>query len=311
MSATPLFSIVIACYNGEEFLDEAIQSVLKQSYKHFEIIAIDDGSTDDTSLIVQAYPTVNYISQQNKGVCKARNVGLQNVNGKYLIFLDQDDFLPSQRLENDLIEFSKNSSCAYIFGWTAEVDSEGNKIRSKSEITPYFDTVDYSTVLEGHLLVPPGTVTFDVDKLKSVSGFNELLRSSEDLDLYLRLAQQYPIFCHNQITLYYRRHNNNWSSRYGETMSLSEILARLDEQKKEIHENPQLLISCLKGKTHWKNLLGPRCVGELIMVLKNKDFRKASSIFFFLLLHCPTILLSELSDKIIQRIKGQPIRSKK
>lgn len=302
MPTTPLFSIIIACYNGERYLNEAIQSVLDQSYTHFEIIVIDDGSTDGTATIAQSFPKITYIYQQNKGVCKARNIGLKNARGKYIIFLDQDDFLPPNRLENDLVEFSRKSSCAYIFGWFTTIDSKGNSINSNP--TPHFTNVDYTTLLEGHLLVPPGTITFSLDKLNSVSGFNENIRTSEDLDLYFRLASRYPIFCHNQISLYYRRHANNWSSQYGETLSLKEILARLEEQKIVIDGNQKLLISYEKGKTHWKKNLGPRCVGELIMVIKNKNPKKASSILFFLLANCPVILLSELYNKTIKQIEN-------
>ncbi|WAK01143.1 glycosyltransferase [Methylobacter sp. YRD-M1] len=299
-SFQPLVSIIIACYNGERFLAEAIDSVIEQNYEPIEIIVIDDGSSDRSREIVQSYPNVQYYYQENKGVCYSRNKGMNECHGDYLIFLDQDDRLPVGRIIEDILCFQQFPDCAFIFGWTKEIDKNGN-FRVSYNI-PNLEKADYITMLKGDALIPPGTVTFCTDKLKSVGGFNQILKTSEDFDLYLRLSRKFSIHCHNRITLEYRRHEDNWSNRYGEARSLRNILNRLDEQRDYIKDNIDLYRAYKEGKRHWICLLGPRAVGELIMHIKNKEVYKATAIFLFLIMRCPDILLSTFFSKLMNRL---------
>src|SRR5436190_3159495 len=92
-------SVVIPCYNQSHFLQEAIESVLAQSHQNFEIIVVDDGSTDNTSQIARTYPRVRYIYQNNSGLAAARNTGIKHSKGTFVVFLDADDRLKSCALE--------------------------------------------------------------------------------------------------------------------------------------------------------------------------------------------------------------------
>ena len=94
----PLVSVVIACYNGERYLQEAIESALAQSYPRVEIIVVDDGSTDGSSEIAKKFP-VRYVRQENRGLTESRNLGIRASRGNYVVFLDADD-----RLRRDAIE---------------------------------------------------------------------------------------------------------------------------------------------------------------------------------------------------------------
>ncbi len=91
------FSIILPVYNKEEFVAQAIESVLNQEYKNLELIVINDGSTDNSLYICEGYKhqdaRVTIINQENSGVSKSRNVGIEKSNGKYIIFLDADDYL--------------------------------------------------------------------------------------------------------------------------------------------------------------------------------------------------------------------------
>src|SRR5215212_9690625 len=89
----PLVSVVIPCYNQAHFLSEAIESVLAQTHPNFEIIVVDDGSTDNTSEVAARYPGVRHIRQDNQGLAAARNTGLRESKGTCLVFLDADDRL--------------------------------------------------------------------------------------------------------------------------------------------------------------------------------------------------------------------------
>src|SRR5436309_14667644 len=88
----PLVSVVIPVYNGERYLADAIQSVLDQTYRNFEVIVVDDGSTDRSAEIAKRFgEAVRYVYRTNGGVCKARNAGIAAARGAYIAFLDQDD----------------------------------------------------------------------------------------------------------------------------------------------------------------------------------------------------------------------------
>ena len=97
----PLISIILPAYNSEKYIGEAIQSVINQSIKDWELIVINDGSTDRTSSIVTSFidPRIIFIEQNNKGVSKSRNIGLLKANGEFITFLDSDDTFPDNSLE--------------------------------------------------------------------------------------------------------------------------------------------------------------------------------------------------------------------
>ena len=98
----PLVTVVIPCYNQAHFLGEAIESVLSQSYRNFELIVVDDGSTDETSEVASRYERVRLFQQENQGLAGARNRGLGEAKGEYVVFLDADDRLLAGALEAGL-----------------------------------------------------------------------------------------------------------------------------------------------------------------------------------------------------------------
>lgn len=110
---SPLVSVILPVYNGATFLRETIESVLTQTYKYFELIVVDDGSTDDSKEIIQSYPEAQYVYQTNQGVPFARNAGVQNSNGQYLCFIDQDDLWLPEKLEKQIQAFRAQPELGY------------------------------------------------------------------------------------------------------------------------------------------------------------------------------------------------------
>ena len=94
----PLVSVIIPVYNGTSYLRSALESVFAQTYRPFEVIVVDDGSTDDSGEIAQSFPEVRYIHQANQGVAVARNTGLKDARGEFVAFLDQDDLWLPEKL---------------------------------------------------------------------------------------------------------------------------------------------------------------------------------------------------------------------
>src|SRR5687767_1956410 len=88
----PVVSVVVTCYNHGRFLADAIQSLIRQTYNKIEIIVVDDGSTDNTASVASSFPEVKYLHQPNAGLSAARNTGIHNSTGSFLVFLDADDW---------------------------------------------------------------------------------------------------------------------------------------------------------------------------------------------------------------------------
>jgi glycosyltransferase involved in cell wall biosynthesis len=124
---TPLISIIIPCYNASNYISETIQSIVIQNETNFEIIVVDDGSTDDSRGVIHSISDnrIKYIYQQNKGVSTARNNGLINAKGDYIIFFDSDDIMTSDFLASRVNYLKQNINVDYICGEVQKFDESG------------------------------------------------------------------------------------------------------------------------------------------------------------------------------------------
>jgi glycosyltransferase involved in cell wall biosynthesis len=113
---TPFISVIVPLYNTEKYIDEALQSLLHQTYKIDQIIVIDDGSTDKGAEIVKKYPQIELYQQENQGLKKTLNIGLSKATGDYIGFLDADDRWKLDKLEIQLNHLQNNPSLDMVFG---------------------------------------------------------------------------------------------------------------------------------------------------------------------------------------------------
>ena len=117
----PLISIIIPCYNGEHFIENAIHSCIQETYQNVEIIVIDDGSKDTSKKVIEGLShqlsQIKPIFQENKGVCAARNAGLEIAKGDFFIFLDADDILLPNSIFH-LVELQKEKNTDVVVGLT-------------------------------------------------------------------------------------------------------------------------------------------------------------------------------------------------
>ncbi|MBE7018668.1 MAG: glycosyltransferase family 2 protein [Ruminococcaceae bacterium] len=170
MTNNPLFSIVVPAYNSEQFLSMCIRSVLSQSESDFELLIVDDGSSDNTLSILQKLSQtdarIKVFHQENKGHTGARNTGLKNATGEYVLFLDSDDGLEPDVLKQCKNAFQKDSSDIVIFGICQHF---GTKTKQFQNLVPdgHYNLQDLdNAVLPNLLMAPNGTFTFP----KSLSG---------------------------------------------------------------------------------------------------------------------------------------------
>ncbi|GHB23796.1 glycosyltransferase family 2 protein [Mongoliitalea lutea] len=173
----PRFSVIIPSYNRAVTLGRAIESVLQQSCPAFEIIVVDDGSTDQTRQVVEKYPTVSYCYQLNQGVSAARNRGAEMATGDWLIFLDSDDELLPHALE-EFAEAIINSAEYQLFlsGFQLMKGNNGN-------------SVDFPASPKAYSPALSGTFTVAKRTFLSIGGYDSSLGYAENMELFLRLSQ--------------------------------------------------------------------------------------------------------------------------
>jgi len=191
----PLISIIVPVYNTEKYIDETIRSVVDQTYQHWELVLVDDGSTDQSNRIIEKWiqedRRIRYSFKENGGQASARNVGIQICKGEYIAFLDADDLYMPERLQSQ-IEDIKNHDADFYYGggYFFEV-KDGKKIR-----TPYdwkygaFTGGEFFRILYHSCAVNINNVLIKKDLLLKIGTFDEseVLRGTEDFDLWLRIA---------------------------------------------------------------------------------------------------------------------------
>jgi glycosyltransferase involved in cell wall biosynthesis len=196
MNIMQKISVIIPVYNRPVFVQEAIQSVLDQTYSNVEIIVVNDGSTDNTPFVLQSFgDQIRLIHQENKGVSAARNTGIKHSNSKWIAFLDSDDiWLPDKlRLQMKFFEDHPDARICQ----TEEIWIKNNK-----RLYPKKKHKKRSGMIFEHCLplciVSPSAVMIHREMFDFVGMFDESLPACEDYDLWLRISCQYPIYLLDQ-----------------------------------------------------------------------------------------------------------------
>ncbi len=188
---TPIISVVIPVYNGAKTIKETIESVLEQTYQNFEIIAINDGSQDDTLAIIDSIQDqrIKVFSYPNAGLSASRNRGFARARGEFIAFLDADDLWAKDKLESQLDLLQHNQKAAVAYSWTDHIDEHGNFLKPAS-YTSCSGNI-YERLLIGNFLSCGSNTLIRAEALKQVGGFDESLKAAEDWDMWLRLALRY------------------------------------------------------------------------------------------------------------------------
>jgi len=184
----PQVSVIIPAYNRRAYIQKTIESVLKQTYTNYEIIAIDDASTDGTpDVIAQNYPQIRLIRfSQNRGASAARNAGIKIAKGNFIAFLDSDDIWLPNYLMMQLKALEQNKDAIFVFCDTYTLGSKGKRIKSIPKVNFLSkDLILYQ--LRKPLISTMSTVVVRKDALLRAGFLNETLKIVHDRELYLRL----------------------------------------------------------------------------------------------------------------------------
>lgn len=206
-SLVPLVSVVIPCFNQAHFLSEAIESVLGQAYPRIEVVVVDDGSADNTGVVAGRYPDVRPLRQPNRGVAAARNLGLAESLGTFVVFLDADDRLLQHAVQVGIEALETRPRVAFAAGMSRDIGEDGQVIRGRQQ--PLVTQDHYAQLLEDCYIWSGSSVVYKRSAIEEVGGFNESLDAGDDYELYLDIARAHPIFCHATVVTEYRRHGSN------------------------------------------------------------------------------------------------------
>jgi glycosyltransferase involved in cell wall biosynthesis len=212
-SENPLVSVVIPAYNAEEYVAAALDSVFAQDWQPIEVIVVDDGSSDGTGTIVQSFPGIRYIRQENAGAAAARNTAIAHSRGEFVANFDADDLLPPYRLRVQAEHLLAHPEVGCVFGrqqWLSP--------------PPWLPRDAVDSDLDG----PLTTAMFRRDVLVALGGYDESYARGEDLDLVVRMREHSIRFELLPDVLLYRRY-------HGDSLSAG----------RSSHEN---LIRSLRGK---------------------------------------------------------------
>ena len=197
-------SVITPVYNGQAFIEECISSVLAQGYASLEHIIVDDGSTDDTVAIVQRYPHVRLVQQDQQGAPAARNRGIACATGAYYKFLDADDVLPEGILNREVGRLETLGERCIGFGDATAFGDYGDGLAPLAER----NRTEYLLV---HLImnnILTGASLYPAQAVQSVGGFDERLTSRQEWNLNIRIAAEGWRFVHSDILVYCQRFHN-------------------------------------------------------------------------------------------------------
>jgi glycosyltransferase involved in cell wall biosynthesis len=197
-------SVIVPAYNAMKYLPESLDSILAQTYPDFEVIIVNDGSTDNLSQWASELtdPRIKLVSQSNRGLAGARNTGLNHAQGEYIAYLDADDLWDATKLAKQVEVFEQNPQVGLVYTWVERIDQNGKFLGKPFESNLSGNI--WEQLLERNVISPSSAMIrrccFD-----HVGRFDENLKSFiEDWDMWLRIAAIYPIKVLPELLLQYR-----------------------------------------------------------------------------------------------------------
>ncbi len=207
-----MFSVVIPLYNKEKSVKNTIESVLNQTFQDFEVIVVNDGSTDNSLEVVKSFndERIRIINQKNSGVSSARNRGIKEAKYEWIAFLDADDLWENNHLQvvDEMIKSYPNETVFCTSFVTCKNNMHHQKNNSIIIVEDYF-----KEVLNGYVICSSVAVIHQ-SVFKNIGHFNEILSRGEDLDMWARIGKYYRIIKSNMVTALYVQDSENRLTKY-------------------------------------------------------------------------------------------------
>ncbi len=217
MTISPAVSVLMSCFNGERWLGEAIESVLAQTFKDFEFVIVDDGSTDSSFAVAESFARrdrrIVILRKRNSGLADSLNAGIARVRGLWVARLDADDRCDPERLGAQYELAGESRHLVFIGTSSVEVDTTGQRRGS------FRYPLGHAALLRNLTTVrrfPAHSSAFiNVEALRSVGGYRTRIRRAEDHDLWLRLSEVGELACIDRPLVQIRKHKHQISHEAG------------------------------------------------------------------------------------------------
>ena len=208
-----MVSVVIPVYNRTKYICEAINSVLEQTYKNYEIIVVNDGSTINVRNILKPFINkIKYLYQANKGLAAARNTGIKNSKGKYLAFLDDDDLFEPKKLEAQVLILENNADIGFLYSDCYEFDTDKKaNMRLNLAVGREKTSNEFAKLFFVNPNVRVPTILIRRECFEDVGLFDENLSQHEDGDMLLRIALRWKVKFSDYPSARVRHHGYNMS----------------------------------------------------------------------------------------------------
>jgi len=299
--------VVIPCYNQARFLGEAIESILSQGYSDFEVIVVDDGSQDDTEKVASRYATedsrVKLVRQENRGLAGARNTGLAEARGEYVVFLDSDDRLVGGALEVGVRELGSHPRCAFVSGICRKITADGSVVPEWEQFRVRDDP--YLELLRSCPIYVP-TVMYRRSVFEAVGDFHTWYKAAEDYDLYYRILARFPVYCHETQVAEIRRHDTNMT--HDRTSMLKYNMTALRSQRKRVKGDTRYREAYKAGERLWRDWHGTPVVKEVRMHIREGRWGRGLKGMLALLRYYPQgipllVQLGAEREKVARRLR--------
>lgn len=304
-----MFSVIIPLYNKADYIEKAVATVLDQTFADFELIIVNDGSSDSSLNIVERFKDrrIKILNQQNQGVSVARNNGVKAAKYDYIAFLDADDWWDKRFLEemNKLIEKFPEAG---VYGNSFKIVKNGQERIPNIGLPKGFTKgyIDYIRTY-AHAFVTPFNCSFVIvkkDAFKAIGGFNSALKFGEDFDLWVRMSLEYKVAYSNTPLAFSNQDVDNNHRALGQEkqwIPREHFIFNLDYLKEEENRNPSLkeLLDGLRVRSLIRFRINRRYKDEVNKVLKQVDFSRQSA-YFRRIYHWPaSIVISYFKIKTI------------
>jgi glycosyltransferase involved in cell wall biosynthesis len=246
----PLVSIVAACFNHSQFLEETLNSIVNQSYSNIEVVITDDGSTDNSVVLIKDWMAKNTIkctliaNEKNEGICKTFNKGLEKCNGKYFQVIACDDVMLVDKIEKQVAAFENSAEEIAVIYTDAQVIDE-NSILVQPSFSNYWKfpenaSTSFEGLLKQNTIIAPSVLVRRSTMLE-MKGFDESL-CYEDWDMWLRLAKKYQFLKLDEPLVQYRNFSTSMSQGKTYRIAMTKDSIRLLEKHRGISTEIDALI---------------------------------------------------------------------
>lgn len=287
-TSSKLVSVVIPTFNCATYLAECIRSVLNQTYKNIEIIVVDDGSTDNTQEIIECFHgQIIYLYKRNGGVSSARNAGILKASGDYLALIDADDLWVPEKIAEQVEYLERRQNLAMVVTDVQYIDENGSPLElfQRRSIIPY-DGLVLEYIFQRPFLFP-SSLLIRKEVINNVGFFDERLKTAEDIDVFLRIANNYGIGLIEKPLLKYRKLNNSLSTGLDGYKNILFVLTKFINEHPEFEQNHRQSVKIAFSNTYedyGRHLLWKGHCSEAICQLKNAMRHKMNPNLFKLYL---------------------------